>query len=50
MLPLAYLAPDLVERIITGRQPRSMTLQSLMSGQMPLAWDRQRLWFEAVAA
>ncbi|MDP3176108.1 MAG: recombinase family protein [Phenylobacterium sp.] len=46
MLPLAYLAPDLVEQIIEGRQPQCLTLQTLTSGSMPLEWAEQRRWFE----
>jgi DNA invertase Pin-like site-specific DNA recombinase len=42
LLPLAYLAPDLVELIIEGRQPRSMTLQVLTERPLPRTWDEQR--------
>jgi hypothetical protein len=41
MLRLAYLAPDIVEAISEGRQPRSLTLAKLIS-PLPLAWDEQR--------
>ena len=40
-LRLAYLAPDIVEAITEGRQPRSLTLTNLLS-PLPLAWAEQR--------
>ena len=42
LLPLAYLAPDLVDAIIEGRQPRSTTLQALTANPLPIAWEEQR--------
>jgi site-specific DNA recombinase len=50
LLPLAFLAPDLVELILTGRQPPAMTLTSLLAEPLPLAWDEQRARFAAHAA
>jgi hypothetical protein len=41
MLRLAFLAPDVVEAIAEGRQPRGLTLQRLIS-PLPLAWREQR--------
>ena len=41
ILRLAYLAPDIVEAIAEGRQPRSLTLAKLLS-PLPLAWVEQR--------
>lgn len=43
-LRLAFLAPDIVEAIAEGRQPRGMTLQRLLR-PLPLAWDEQRRSF-----
>ena len=43
-LRLAYLAPDIVEAIAEGRQPRSLTLVKLLS-PLPLAWVEQRRVF-----
>jgi hypothetical protein len=40
-LRLTLLAPDLVEAILDGKQPRTMELQPLMRG-MPHEWERQR--------
>lgn len=42
LLPLAYLAPDLIELILTGRQPRALTLSALTAQPLPLEWDAQR--------
>lgn len=42
-LQLAFLAPDIVEAILDGRQPVDITAQRLRRiGALPLAWDRQR--------
>jgi DNA invertase Pin-like site-specific DNA recombinase len=41
MLRLAFLAPDIVEAIAEGRQPRTLTLQRLLN-LIPLAWTEQR--------
>jgi DNA invertase Pin-like site-specific DNA recombinase len=39
-----YLAPDIVEAIIEGRQPRSMTVKRLLRG-VPCLWADQRAAF-----
>jgi DNA invertase Pin-like site-specific DNA recombinase len=44
ILRLAYLAPDIVEAIAEGRQPRGLTLERLLS-PAPLAWAEQRQRF-----
>ncbi len=49
LLPLAYLAPDLVEAIVEGRQPRAMTLQALTASALPREWEAQRRLFEHLA-
>jgi hypothetical protein len=49
LLPLAFLAPDLVALILTGRQPPAMTLTSLLAEPLPLAWSEQRARFAALA-
>jgi hypothetical protein len=41
MLRLAFLAPDIVEAIAEGRQPRALTLQRLLN-PISLAWAEQR--------
>jgi hypothetical protein len=40
----AYLAPDIVEAIVEGRQPRSLTVKLLLGG-IPFAWPDQRAAF-----
>ena len=42
LLPLAYLAPDLVALILDGHQPRAMTLQALTQRPLPRCWNEQR--------
>ena len=42
LMPLAYLAPDLAEAILEGRQPRTLTLRALTHRPLPLDWAAQR--------
>jgi site-specific DNA recombinase len=44
ILRLAFLAPDIVESIAEGRQPRGLTLQWLLA-PVPFAWAEQRRQF-----
>jgi site-specific DNA recombinase len=44
LLRFAYLAPDIVEAIIEGRQPRTLTVKLLLRG-IPLDWADQRAAF-----
>ena len=44
LLRFAYLAPDIVEAIIEGRQPRPLTVKLLLRG-IPLNWADQRAAF-----
>jgi site-specific DNA recombinase len=44
LLRFAYLAPDIVETIIDGRQPRALTVKLLLRG-IPLDWADQRTAF-----
>jgi len=47
-LPLAFLAPDIVEAILDGRQPIELTAARVMRiRDLPLSWaeQRQRLGF-----
>ena len=44
MLPLGYLAPDIIEAILSGLQPADLTTLRLKSGyDLPIRWDDQRL-------
>ena len=38
-LQRGYLAPDIVEAIVEGQQPRSLTVKRLLQG-IPSAWTR----------
>jgi hypothetical protein len=40
LLPLTCLAPDIVEAILDGRQPRGLRLAEVL-GNGPLAWNTQ---------
>jgi site-specific DNA recombinase len=44
LLRFAYLAPDIVEAIVEGRQPRTLTVKLLLQG-IPLDWSDQRVAF-----
>jgi ParB-like chromosome segregation protein Spo0J len=41
LLPLTCLAPDIVEAILDGRQPKGLRRAELL-GNGPLSWDEQR--------
>ncbi len=42
-LPLAFLAPDIVEAILTGRQPVELTPEKLKRlRNLPKSWEDQR--------
>jgi hypothetical protein len=41
LLPLTCLAPEIVEAILDGRQPKGLRLAELL-GNGPLAWNAQR--------
>ena len=42
LLPLTCLAPDIVEAILDGRQPKGLRLAEVL-GNGPLDWDEQRV-------
>lgn len=48
LVRLAFLAPDLQQAILTGRQPHGLTLAALIDGRMPILWTEQRRMFGAV--
>ena len=49
LLPLTCLAPDIVEAILDGRQPKGLRLVEML-GNGPVAWEEQRTaWVCAVA-
>jgi hypothetical protein len=44
LLPLTCLAPDILEAILDGRQPKALKLAEML-GNGPLAWEEQRRAF-----
>ena len=44
LLRFGYLAPDIVEAIVEGRQPRSLTVKRLLK-ENPCVWPEQRAAF-----
>src|SRR5262249_28264140 len=43
LVRLSYLAPDLTQAILEGRQPRDLTAEKLLEhSRLPLAWHDQR--------
>jgi hypothetical protein len=41
LLPLAWLAPDVVEAVMEGREPEHIKLMDLLK-VAPLSWEKQR--------
>jgi hypothetical protein len=41
LLPLTCLAPDIVEAILDGRQPKGLRLAEML-GNGPVGWEEQR--------
>jgi hypothetical protein len=43
LLPLAFLAPSIVEAILAGRQPAELTAQDLVTlRELPVEWSAQQ--------
>ena len=42
LMPLAFLAPDIVTSILAGQQPDSLSKEKLVSRSLPLVWQEQR--------
>ncbi len=45
ILPLAFLAPDIVDTILAGQQPRDLSLTGIIQRGVPRSWDEQRRTF-----
>ena len=45
MIHLAFLAPDVVESILSGAQPLGLTSEWLKTRRLPPCWDEQRRLF-----
>jgi RmlD substrate binding domain len=39
---LAFLAPEIQQAILAGRQPRSLNLEQMINQDLPIAWSKQR--------
>jgi hypothetical protein len=48
LLPLTCLAPDVVEAILDGRQPKGLRLADVL-GNGPLGWEEQRRIYSIAA-
>lgn len=46
IIRLAFLAPDIQQRIVDGRQPAGLCLDDLRRAPIPLCWDDQRRLIE----
>ena len=43
LVRLSYLAPDIIQAILDGRQPRDLNADKLLlHSRLPLAWNEQR--------
>lgn len=42
LLRLTLLAPDIIERMMAGRQPRRLTLMWFQRNRLPVDWKAQR--------
>ena len=47
LIRVAFLAPDLKRAVIEGRQPLALTLQTIMTRDLPTSWLAQRTMFRA---
>jgi site-specific DNA recombinase len=45
ILPIGFLAPDLMEQILDGRQPARLQLGHICDSKLPLSWSQQRALF-----
>ena len=45
LVRLGYLAPDIQQHILEGRQPAGLTAQQIIEQGVPLAWEDQRRVF-----
>lgn len=42
LLRLTLLAPDIIEQLMSGRQPRRLTLMWFQRNRLPVDWQQQR--------
>lgn len=46
ILPIGFLAPDLMERILDGQQPARLKLSHISDDKLPISWTAQRALFD----
>jgi len=46
MLEISFLAPAIVERVLSAQQPRTLTVRRLFEQGIPLSWREQRRTFD----
>ena len=42
IIPLAFLAPDIIEAVLKGEQPVELTVEKLVRCRLPASWGKQR--------
>jgi len=48
LVDLAFLAPDIVQAIVDGRQPPTLTADRLIRSRHRILWADQRAWISAI--
>ena len=48
LVDLAFLAPDIVQSIVDGRQPATLTADGLIKSRHRIMWADQRAWISAI--
>lgn len=43
LVRLSWIAPEIVDAILAGRQPHKMTTRSLLSAELPITWAGQKV-------
>ncbi len=46
ILPIGFLAPDLMELILDGRQPARLKLSHISDDKLPVSWQKQHTLFD----
>jgi DNA invertase Pin-like site-specific DNA recombinase len=46
LVEISCLAPDIVEAVVRGKQPSSLTATALRTKVLPISWNEQRILFE----
>ena len=48
LVDLAFLAPDIIQAVVEGRQPVPLTTDSLIKSPHRILWVEQRAWLAAI--